>query len=56
MIQMLSADLYLTCYNKVQTFLMAWGRVSCISETACFLANCVEPTHLDSLLVEKEGI
>ena len=25
MIQLLSADLYLTCYNKAWTLLMAWG-------------------------------
>ena len=30
--------------------------MSCISETACFPANCVEPTHLDSLPVGKECI
>ena len=35
---------------------MALGRASCISETICFPANCVEHTHLDSLLVGKEGI
>ena len=30
--------------------------VSCISETTCFPANCVEHTHLDSLLVGKECV
>ena len=25
--------------NKVRTLLTPWGRVSCISKTACFLAN-----------------
>ena len=56
MIQLLSADLYLTSYNKVRMLLMAWGRVSCISETTCFPANYVEYTHLDSLPVGKECI
>ena len=35
---------------------MAWGRVSCVSETTCFPANCVEPTHLDSLPVGRECV
>ena len=35
---------------------MAWGRVSYISETTCFPANCVEHMHLDSLPVGKECI
>ena len=35
---------------------MAWGRVSCISQTACFPANCVEHMHLDSLPVGKECV
>ena len=26
--------------NKVQMLLMPWGRVLCISKTACFLVNC----------------
>ena len=30
--------------------------MSCISETACFPANCVEHMHLDSLPVGKECI
>ena len=30
--------------------------MSCISETACFPANCVEHTHLDSLPVGKECV
>ena len=30
--------------------------MSCISETTCFPANCVEPTHLDSLLVGRECV
>ena len=30
--------------------------MSCISKTACFPANCVEHTHLDSLPVGKECI
>ena len=49
MIQLLSADLYLSCYNKAWTLLMAWGRVLCICETTCFPANWVELMHLDSL-------
>ena len=56
MIQLLSADLYLICYNKARMLLMAWERVLSISETTCFPANCVEPTHLDSLLVGKECV
>ena len=40
MIELLSADLYFSCHNKLRTLLMAWGRVSCIYETAFFPANC----------------
>ena len=30
--------------------------MSCISETACFPANCVELMHLDSLPVGRECV
>ena len=30
--------------------------MSCVSETACFPANCVEPMHLDSLTVGRECV
>ena len=37
----ITSSAYCTTFcNKAQTLLTPWGRVSCISKTACFLVNC----------------
>ena len=37
--------------NKARMLLMPWGRVSCISKTACFLVNCASlfPSSMDGV-------
>ena len=41
---------HLSCMSPDSKYML------CICETTCFPANCVKPTHLDSLLVRKEYI
>ena len=43
-----------TFYQQLMLPTMRSIYMSCICETTCFPANCMEPTHLDSLPVGKE--
>ena len=51
---LLSAILYFHCCSKARMLLMAWGRVSCISKTACFPVNYKEPSPQHSLQLWRE--